>query len=43
MQRRQFLATSLATSAIALAREGAAQQHSAGPREYYQIRRYQMR
>jgi hypothetical protein len=43
MQRRQFLAASLATSAMALAREGAAEAPTASPREYYQIRRYQMR
>jgi hypothetical protein len=43
MQRRQFLAASLATSALALTRDLSAQS-SAGtrPREYYQIRRYQM-
>src|SRR5208282_4995196 len=43
MQRRQFLAASLATSAIALTREGEAQARPVAPREYYQIRRYQMR
>jgi len=43
MQRRQFLAASLATSAMALAREGAAETPVTSPREYYQIRRYQLR
>ncbi|MGA2674696.1 MAG: NIPSNAP family protein [Terracidiphilus sp.] len=43
MQRRQFLAASLATSALTVAREVAAQAPAASPREYYQIRRYQMR
>ncbi|MGA2351900.1 MAG: NIPSNAP family protein [Terracidiphilus sp.] len=43
MQRRDFLAASLATSAMALAPEGAAQTPIASSREYYQIRRYQMR
>src|ERR1035438_4938217 len=43
MQRRDFLAASIATSALAFAEGGAAQTAAAGPREYYQIRRYQMR
>jgi len=43
MQRRQFLAASLATSALTLAREGAAETPADSPREYYQIRRYQLR
>lgn len=43
MQRRQFLASSLATSALAFARKVAAEAPAASPREYYQIRRYQMR
>ena len=43
MQRRQFLAASLAASALTLAREGAAETPATGAREYYQIRRYQMR
>jgi hypothetical protein len=43
MQRRQFLASSLATSALAFARKGGAETPAASPREYYQIRRYQMR
>lgn len=38
MQRRQFLAASLAASAATLAREGVAQ--PAQGREYYQLRRY---
>jgi hypothetical protein len=40
MQRRQFLAASLATSAAALAHEGGAQAPVARAREFYQIRRY---
>jgi hypothetical protein len=40
MQRRQFLAASLATSALAVARGGEAQAASAHAREFYQIRRY---
>jgi hypothetical protein len=43
MQRRQFLAASLATSAMALSREGEAQSPATSAREYYQIRRYQLR
>ena len=43
MQRRDFIAASLATSTLALTPEIAAQQPEANPREYYQIRRYQMR
>jgi hypothetical protein len=42
MHRRQFLAASLAASATALSKEAAAQTAAAGPREYYQIRRYQL-
>jgi len=42
MQRRQFLAASLATSAVALAGNAAAQTQSAGKREYYQLRRYSL-
>jgi NIPSNAP protein len=43
MQRRQFLAASLAASAVALAREGeAAQSPAATAREFYQIRRYSL-
>lgn len=40
MQRRQFLAASLAASAAALAREGKAQHPVARAREFYQLRRY---
>ena len=40
MQRRQFLAASLATSAAALVGNAAAQQQPASKREFYQIRRY---
>jgi len=43
MQRRQFLAASLATSALALGRDAGAQPAAPSPREYYQLRRYQMR
>jgi hypothetical protein len=43
MQRRDFLAASIATSAVALAQGTAAQTPAASPREYYQIRRYQLR
>ena len=42
MQRRQFLAASLATSAVALARDGGAQVSTSQPREFYQIRRYHL-
>jgi hypothetical protein len=42
MQRRQFLAASLAASATALSREASAQTPTASSREYYQIRRYQL-
>jgi len=47
MQRRNFLAASLAASALALARESAAQatptaQPAANAPEFYQIRRYQL-
>ncbi len=40
MQRRAFLAASLATSAAALARASAAQTPANGKREFYQLRRY---
>ena len=43
MNRRRFLAASLATSALALGKDGAAQAPATVAREYYQIRRYQMR
>src|SRR5271157_2725663 len=42
MERRQFLAASIATSAIALAGDAAAQAPPAGSREFYQMRRYTM-
>lgn len=42
MQRRQFLAASLATSALAFTREAAAQTSIAHSLEFYQIRRYQL-
>ncbi len=42
MQRRQFLAASLAASAVALAREGEAQGATTATREFYQIRRYHL-
>jgi hypothetical protein len=51
MKRRNFLAASLAASALALARKASPQSAPAAvqpvpaatPRDYYQIRRYQMR
>ena len=42
MQRRQFLAASLATSALALTREAKAQPFAGHAREFYQIRKYKM-
>jgi hypothetical protein len=43
LERRTFLTASLATAALAAARENVAQPSAAGAaREYYQIRRYQM-
>ena len=43
MQRRQFLAASLATSALAITREATAQSaNAAGAREFYQIRQYKL-
>jgi len=42
MQRRQFLAASLAASATALSEKASAQAPASGSREYYQIRRYQL-
>jgi hypothetical protein len=42
MHRRQFLASSLATSALAAAHPGAAQAPASRSREFYQIRRYQL-
>jgi len=43
MERRQFLTASLAASAIAVAGEGAAQAQPARTREYYQLRRYNLK
>jgi hypothetical protein len=42
MQRRQFLAASLASSALAMTRTANAQSATAKSREFYQIRRYTM-
>jgi hypothetical protein len=42
MQRRQFLAASLATSALALTREAVAQSSASHAREFYQIRQYKL-
>jgi hypothetical protein len=42
MQRRQFLAASLATSALALARDAQAQTSTTHGREFYQIRQYKL-
>ena len=42
MERRQFLAASFATSALALAGEAAAQAPASRAREFYQIRRYRL-
>lgn len=42
MQRRQFLAASLATSALAVTRGAEAQASATHTREYYQIRRYHL-
>jgi len=42
MRRRQFLAASLATSALGLAREAVAQGSAAQAREFYQIRQYKL-
>ena len=42
MERRQFLAASLATSAVALAGEASAQTTPARAREFYQLRRYSL-
>jgi hypothetical protein len=40
MERRQFLAASIATSAAVLAGRANAEEQPAAPREFYQIRRY---
>lgn len=42
MQRRRFLAASLASSALALTRSAGAQTGASRAREYYQIRRYSL-
>ena len=42
MQRRRFLASSFATSALALAGKSGAQATAAKPREYYELRKYLM-
>ncbi|HSZ15845.1 MAG TPA: NIPSNAP family protein [Terracidiphilus sp.] len=42
MQRRQFLAASLASSAVALARTTHAQSTAGHAREFYQVRRYML-
>jgi hypothetical protein len=42
MERRQFLAASIATSAAALAGKAAAQDQPASTREFYQVRRYSL-
>ena len=42
MERRQFLAASIATSAAVLASRASAQEQPAPAREYYQIRRYSL-
>jgi hypothetical protein len=42
MERRQFLAASLATSALAAARSSQAQSPAPHSSEYYQVRRYQL-
>ncbi|HKN20614.1 MAG TPA: NIPSNAP family protein [Terracidiphilus sp.] len=43
MQRRQFLAATLATSAMAAARRTPAQAPAPGAREFYLLRRYQLK
>ena len=44
MERRQFLAASVAASALALSKDGSAQvNRGPAPREFYQIRRYALR
>jgi hypothetical protein len=42
MERRQFLAASIATSAAAMASRAGAQDQAAAPREFYQVRRYSL-
>ena len=43
MQRRQFLAASIAASTLAMAGEAAAQSAAQKSREFYQLRRYQLK
>jgi hypothetical protein len=43
MQRRQFLAATLAASAVTAARRAPAQARAPGAREFYQLRRYQLK
>jgi hypothetical protein len=43
MQRRQFLAASIATSAVAFAGNAAAQTPAPSAREFYQLRRYSLK
>jgi hypothetical protein len=42
LQRRQFISSTLAASAVVLARQAGAEAPAAKPREFYQLRRYQM-
>jgi hypothetical protein len=42
LERRRFLTTSLAASAIAIAGKSGAQESAAKPREYYELRKYLM-
>jgi hypothetical protein len=42
MERRQFLTTSLAASAMSLTQQATAQTNSGGSREYYEIRKYHL-
>jgi hypothetical protein len=42
MERREFLATSLAASALTLANQATAQTSSGRPREFYEIRKYHL-
>jgi hypothetical protein len=42
MDRRKFLAASMASSALAVAGRSAAESPATGPREYYQLRRYSL-
>jgi hypothetical protein len=42
MKRREFLTSSLAASTLAFANQAQSQTPAAGPREYYQLRKYHM-